>query len=1300
MRNFKRALALVLAAILVVGTFATVSAAKADEGKWYQDAIDYLHNIGVDSITPSQADMEITREQFVLWIAKIESHQLLDEAWSDKTNFEGKMPVDDIDDANYYAAIAYAFQSGFIKGEDDDKNGVYQFAPDRIITLGEVSAVIVRLMGFEGLMTVDSRVDENWAYNYMRAAQTYCHAFDLTFLENFGYYNPYRTLTYGEAAYIVATIMNNNGNDGSNDPIVTFDGIQLDDYFTDTVNANAVKEENYFVVSIDENGAVLQNVKDREKIENISKADFDKLVRKALNLAENAVLKEEDYPEVGALVTVAKKADTVVSISYEVAKTFTTILNTYVKEPKAPDFYWFEENGNVKLHFDGRDYNINEGDNSDIVFYRNNTKEENKMSVEEAKKALVPTNKGFVYAVFSAAAENVIYTTVVNADGQEIQIIDEVLYDTVVIKDAENFGSVEFEAEIQKTENSLNFVVKVPETITGRGNEIIETFHSADFKIGYLEDVSAHENEGYYLAKIYVPGTQDPYDVKIPMDKEHAEITEFMKNEFTRVDENGKETTFVDAHKYTYNVYDLLTFVHDLNEKAKDSNGIASVTELVALYLNDKCVKFALNKDENMVVSLEIAAPEDDKITTGFVASAVVNGGNNTYDVVIVETNENGVFDVVEYTVRARASSMFNPENYAVYAKIWSNDLINIVDANTNIIPGNEEHVDIYKHDRVEGETDLIYVDVMKDGYSTEEDKDTKYLLCSTGNIKTSISNDWTDIYEGRVLCEIEYVTVPVDSEQDGLIEEEFVYVATIKGYEPYYARTWDADKEIYVYTLKYERVDFATSHKLHSWGLKVALERMSWIFEFSGEQIEGGDITIEADDFLMYDDIPEEEKYKYVEENGWYVFDKEVSFKKGANTIVVPAGAVLQIKPGTEVIYQIDEETGRPVYDHDRVEKVVTDEETLRTVLNNVALNAGSIAEELNKYNVFEVYGVHVDPEQIRIDTVNLYPTIAFGNDNKGDKGVFIDIYENGDVYCVPEGNAHYTKDTEVRFVVPTENGFTVIAKTLDELQGKGVFGVEWNTAVDEKTNAITAIAIITRDVVFGAEGEILDVNTYDVTVDATIPEVKTDDGDDDDDDEKEPTYKVVEFTDYIILENQTVVYFNEKSTYFIYRTIMNGDDTYLDLISVGTTSIDGNDVGEIVYVEIEMTGGEDNFEEAYKELAAEATNARGHYFVIDSDNKIVTNDAVVNANDNLNYNTAEIVTIEGETGIFAKMTEDSDPADGLDEYVDLSDSDYSITFITINNDGDLEVLEDATFEGMTTFDYIAINDTIYVIK
>ena len=73
MRNFKRTLALVLAVLVVVGTFATVSAA---ETPWYQPGVDYIQGIGVDTITPAKAQQKITRNDFILWVAKIESHQL------------------------------------------------------------------------------------------------------------------------------------------------------------------------------------------------------------------------------------------------------------------------------------------------------------------------------------------------------------------------------------------------------------------------------------------------------------------------------------------------------------------------------------------------------------------------------------------------------------------------------------------------------------------------------------------------------------------------------------------------------------------------------------------------------------------------------------------------------------------------------------------------------------------------------------------------------------------------------------------------------------------------------------------------------------------------------------------------------------------------------------------------------------------------------------------------------------------------------------------------------------------------
>jgi hypothetical protein len=48
--------------------------------------------------------------------------------------------------------------------------------------------------------------------------------------------------------------------------------------------------------------------------------------------------------------------------------------------------------------------------------------------------------------------------------------------------------------------------------------------------------------------------------------------------------------------------------------------------------------------------------------------------------------------------------------------------------------------------------------------------------------------------------------------------------------------------------------------------------------------------------------------------------------------------------------------------------------------------------------------------------------------------------------------------------------------------------------------------------------------------------------------------------------------------------------------------------------------------------------------------------------------------------------------------EYVDLEA--LNVTFVTINAKGNFEVVAGATFEGMTSFEYIAIGTTVYVIK
>ena len=235
MKNFKRILALVIATIMVVGTTAGLSAA----GKWYSDAVTYLENTGIATIG-SKAEEKITRNEFVLWIAKLETKQLDDSAWNDEI---ANTTFTDVTDDHHKAAIAYSERRGFIVG-----NGDGTFSPDKAITLAEASAVIVRLMGYEN--KVDDTSAEAWALNYMQVAASYCHAMDETFYKETATFNPDYELTYGEAAYLLATIMNFNKKPTDSDYSETSDGINLGEYFDENQNVGKVSKS-YYVAKMD-----------------------------------------------------------------------------------------------------------------------------------------------------------------------------------------------------------------------------------------------------------------------------------------------------------------------------------------------------------------------------------------------------------------------------------------------------------------------------------------------------------------------------------------------------------------------------------------------------------------------------------------------------------------------------------------------------------------------------------------------------------------------------------------------------------------------------------------------------------------------------------------------------------------------------------------------------------------------------------------------------------------------------------------------------------------------------------------
>lgn len=96
MKNFKRILALVIAIVMVVGTFASLSAAGS---KWYSEAVTFIEENGI-AVIGANADKKITRNEFVLWVAKIESHQLSDTAWSEQI---ANTVFTDVTDAHYKA---------------------------------------------------------------------------------------------------------------------------------------------------------------------------------------------------------------------------------------------------------------------------------------------------------------------------------------------------------------------------------------------------------------------------------------------------------------------------------------------------------------------------------------------------------------------------------------------------------------------------------------------------------------------------------------------------------------------------------------------------------------------------------------------------------------------------------------------------------------------------------------------------------------------------------------------------------------------------------------------------------------------------------------------------------------------------------------------------------------------------------------------------------------------------------------------------------------------------------------------
>lgn len=217
MKNFKRSLALVLALIMIVGTFASVSAFSVGAQAWYADAIYDLQAWGViteDDVDSAMNNKIIDRKTFTLWVAKILSQDCDGKIWEEQVETR-------YDDVEYAAgsddnssAIAYATANGIVRGYNEGPD--YQFGPDDSLKLGQGAVIVIRLLSRFG-----DQGSDLYSTTYLQAVQNIKDAFDMTeyaaymywaqqidvidevYKDNCTSYADGASLTYGEAAYLI-----------------------------------------------------------------------------------------------------------------------------------------------------------------------------------------------------------------------------------------------------------------------------------------------------------------------------------------------------------------------------------------------------------------------------------------------------------------------------------------------------------------------------------------------------------------------------------------------------------------------------------------------------------------------------------------------------------------------------------------------------------------------------------------------------------------------------------------------------------------------------------------------------------------------------------------------------------------------------------------------------------------------------------------------------------------------------------------------------------------------------------------
>ena len=728
MKNFKRTLALVLAVIMIAGMFASVSAASV---KWYTNAVRYIEGVGIATIG-STADEKITRNEFVLWVAKLESGSLNDAYWGSAI----ETPFTDITEEHNQTAIWYSARRGLIVG-----NGDGTFAPDKNLTFAEAAAVIVRLMRYTS--KVEGAAEE-WAWANMEVANEYCDAFTNEFLANVGgsVYDYDYELTKGEVAYLLATIMNASvieGQVGTNllgQPTyksLTIDGHNLGERFIGKEGAYGISGNTFMVKEIAFNEitgtvssdkVVLTPISAKAGVGDIelSASDFTKFVRTSLGLSATpaegeAQIRVVDTVKIGNLVDVALKANnTVASLKVH---TGSKVVDTHVV---MDSMLGLDYNGNGIANWTAdsivsgasnsneyRDAIINSKWSSDLLF----TWDGNKI-VFEGQKYDVTSSSFTVYQEVEGALEVVtdaatIKSLVPDVANGEVTVIfnDENLdgkYDALVILD--DYGS-KFDLQFidNKTVNDLYYAEGYSIDATKASGKL-QLLVLAQGRFGHysINDVDGDKSvaDEWDGTGDYGRNYMNPYAVL-----DLATISSGIIEESTLKTFNGNETYYVVtvknaagarekiyipfstanevAPKFSYTIngvtasYDTALANWDVNEKLAfvneipDITGIETVADATeyaqnAAKLVGRYISYVVN-DGKVVYCVEGTTATAE---TGYLLNVATTDVANMYNVTILNVNAAGkASDVKVYSVNATASVMMN-SNYDAITSIFN----------------------------------------------------------------------------------------------------------------------------------------------------------------------------------------------------------------------------------------------------------------------------------------------------------------------------------------------------------------------------------------------------------------------------------------------------------------------------------------------------------------------------------------------------------------------------------------------------------------------------------------------------